>query len=270
MAETADVVVVGLGAMGAATLHALARSGVRAVGIDRYHPPHDLGSTHGESRITRLAVGEGTAYAPLVRRSHEIWREIEAETGEQLMLQTGGLIIGSGEPGALVHGHADFVGRTIAVAEQHAIAHEALDADAIARRFPQLGLRGDERACYEPSAGLVFPERCVAAQLRLAERCGATLRLGERVLLVQAAGSGVVVTTDRGALHTGRVLAAGAAGRARAGAAAARAPPDPALVRARGRATLRTASRSSSGCTAPARRTRSTASPPCPARTAWR
>lgn len=206
MAETADVVVVGLGAMGAATLHALARAGVRAVGIDRYAPPHTLGSTHGESRITRLAVGEGAVYAPLVRRSHEIWRELEAETGEQLMLTTGGLILGPRQGGALMHGHPDFVSRTVAVAEQQAIPHEVLDAGEITRRFPQLELRGDEHACYEPSAGVVFPERCVAAQLRQAERRGATLRLDERVLSVRAHGSGAEVVTDRGTLQAGRVV----------------------------------------------------------------
>ena len=116
MAEVADVVVVGLGAVGSAVLHRLARSGVKAVGIDRYRPPHAFGSTHGESRITRLAVGEGSAYAPLVRRSHEIWRELEAETGESLFLQTGGLILGPRSGAANHHGKDDFVRRTIRVA----------------------------------------------------------------------------------------------------------------------------------------------------------
>ena len=70
--DTADVVVVGLGAVGSATLHRLALKGVRVVGIDRFNPPHAHGSTHGDSRITRLAVAEGDAYVPLVRRSHEV------------------------------------------------------------------------------------------------------------------------------------------------------------------------------------------------------
>ena len=210
MPETADVVVIGLGAMGSAALHRLALAGVRAVGIDRFHPPHDRGSSHGESRITRLAVGEGAIYAPLVRRSHEIWRELEAQTGEQLMLTTGGLIMGVRGGSARHHGKDDFVSRTIAVAAAHGIAHEVLDAAAIAARFPQFRLRGDEWGIFEPSAGLLFPERCIAVQLRLAKVAGAVVHLGETVRSVRDLPDGVEVVTDRRVLQAGRaVVAAG-------------------------------------------------------------
>jgi sarcosine oxidase len=210
VAETADVIVIGLGAVGAAVLHRLARAGVRATGIDRFHPPHDRGSSHGESRITRLAVGEGPAYAPLVRRSHEIWRELEAESGENLFLQTGGLIMGARSGAANHHGKDDFVRRTIAIARDTAIPHEVLEAAAIAARFPQFALTGDEIACFEPSAGVVFPERCIEVQLRLAAARGATLHLGERVTGIAPSGQGVEVTTDRGVLQAARaVLTAG-------------------------------------------------------------
>lgn len=211
MDEIADVVVVGLGAMGSAALWQLARRGVRAIGIDRYDPPHTLGSTHGESRITRLACGEGEAYLPLVARSHAIWREAEALTGESLMLATGGLILA--RPGVPMHGRDDFIGRTVALAEEHGIAHAALDAPAIAARFPQFALAGDETGYWERDAGVLSPERCVAAQLRLAREAGAVLRTGETVLSVRPGpgGNGVRVTTDRGAVSAGRaVLTAGA------------------------------------------------------------
>ena len=91
--STYDVAVVGLGAAGAATLYQLARRGISAVGIDRFSPPHIYGSTHGDTRITREAIGEGEAYTPLVQRSHAIWRELEAETGQTLLTQCGGLIL---------------------------------------------------------------------------------------------------------------------------------------------------------------------------------
>jgi sarcosine oxidase len=208
--DSADVIVIGLGAVGAATLHALARSGVRAIGIDRYHPPHAHGSSHGESRISRLAVGEGPAYAPLVRRSHDIWCALEAESGEALFLQTGGLIMGPSEGAALHHGKDDFVRRTIAVAAANGIAHEVLQAAEITARFPQFRLRGDEIACYEPTAGMVFPEACIDVQLRLAHRHGAELRLGTRVTSVRQQGNGVEVSTDMGVLHAASaVLTAG-------------------------------------------------------------
>ena len=122
--QSADVVVVGLGAMGSATVYQLARRGARVIGIDRFTPPHDRGSSHGESRITRQAVGEGEEYVPLVRRSHEIWRELEAETGERLLLPVGALLLGREGGPAQHHGREDFVRRTIAVARRHRIAEE--------------------------------------------------------------------------------------------------------------------------------------------------
>lgn len=211
---TADVVVVGLGAVGSAVLWQLARrgggGGGGVVGIDRHHPPHAWGSSHGESRITRLAVGEGDAYAPLVARSHELWRELEALTGDELMLETGGLLLGPRDGRTRHHGGEDFVERTIAVARRRAIPHEVLDAAEMAARFPQLGLRGDEVGFLEPTAGLLHPERCVAAQLRLARERGAQVRTGETVLAIEerAEGGGVRLVTDRGRLEAGQVVVA--------------------------------------------------------------
>ena len=211
MTVTADAVVVGLGAVGSATLHRLAKQGVRAIGLDRYHPPHDRGSTHGESRITRLGVGEGHAYAAMVRRSHEIWRELEAETGETLFLQTGGLIMGPVSGGTRHHGADDFVRRSIAVATANDVPHEVLDSAEIGRRYPQLGLNGDELGYFEPSAGVVLPERCVEVQLRLAKQLGAGLRLGETVLSVTERPGRVEIVTDQGRIEAGRVIMAAGA-----------------------------------------------------------
>lgn len=202
----ADVIVVGLGAMGAATLLALARRGVKALGIDRFHPPHDQGSSHGETRITRLAVGEGADYAPLVARSHALWRELEHETGEHLLLQCGGLVMGRRGIATGHHGKPAFVERTLEVARAAGIPHEALEADEIRRRWPQMRLEGDEIASYEPSAGLVFPERCIAAQLQVATRLGARTQLGTRVTAITRDGAGFRVETSQGTHRATRVV----------------------------------------------------------------
>jgi len=208
---SAEVIVVGLGAMGAATLLGLARRGVRALGIDRFHPPHDMGSSHGETRITRLAVGEGADYAPLVARSHALWRELEAETGEALLLQCGGLVMGRRGIATGHHGKPAFVERTIEVARQCGIPHEVLAADEVRRRWPQLRLEGDEIASYEPSAGLVFPERCIAAQLQVAARLGARTQLGTVVGGIARDGAGFAVATDQGVFRAARVVVAAGA-----------------------------------------------------------
>lgn len=209
--RTFDAIVVGLGAMGAAALYQLARRGAHALGIDRFQPPHDQGSSHGDTRITRLALGEGPQYLPLARRSHEIWRELEALTGRALLRQVGGLVFSSAEGRTMAHGAADFLQTTIDVARANGIPHEVLDAAEMGRRFPQFRFAGDERGCYEPSAGFVHPEACIAAQLEAARTLGATIRCGEAVAQWRPDGDGVMVQTEHGAFRAARmILTAGA------------------------------------------------------------
>lgn len=207
MVETTDVVVVGLGAMGAAALYQLARRGVRAVGIDRFAPPHSLGSSHGETRITRQAVGEGAAYAPLVLRSHEIWRELEAATGARLLVACGLVISGPMHRPTTHHGKPDFLPTTAAVARQFAIPHEVLTRDELARRFPLFtNLAEDDVGYYEPGAGFVHPEACIAAQLTEALRLGARTLANRRVTAIAQQGDFVRLETTAGPVQAGRVI----------------------------------------------------------------
>jgi sarcosine oxidase len=193
---TWDVAVVGLGAMGSAAAWQAAKRGARVVGIDQFRPPHALGSSHGDTRITRLAIGEGEQYTPLVLRANEIWREVERETGEKLRVVTGELIISGPARGATTHG-ANFFENTLAAARRFGIEHEVLDAAGIRRRFPQFNVRDNEVGYFEPGAGYLRPERCIAAQLELAAARGAELHLDERVLAIDDKGGHVRVTTDR-------------------------------------------------------------------------
>ena len=205
-----DVVVVGLGAMGSAAAWQAAKRGARVLGIDRFAPPHALGSSHGDTRITRLAIGEGAHYTPLVLRANEIWRELERETGESLHVVTGGLIISGPARSATTH-VANFFGNTLAAARSFGIAHEVLDAAAIRRRFPQFAVRDGEVGYYEPGAGYLRPERCIDAQLRLARSRGAELHTGETVEAVEDLGDRVRVTTRAGRYEARRaILAMGA------------------------------------------------------------
>jgi sarcosine oxidase len=205
-----QTIVLGLGAVGSATVHHLARKGHRVLGIDRYSPPHAMGSTHGDTRITRLAIGEGQQYTPLVLRSHKHWRRLEQLTGAKLMTTTGGLIISSAAKTS--RSHVDnFFDNTLAAARKYGVAHELLDAAEIRRRFPKFRLADDERGYYERDAGFLRPEECVRVQLRVAERNGAELHRDEQVLAFDAGDRGVTVTTRRGRYEADRlVLAAGA------------------------------------------------------------
>jgi len=201
--QTADIVVLGLGAMGSATLFQLASRGADVLGIDQFHPPHELGSSHGETRVTRLAVAEGTALAPLVRRAHEIWKELEGRTGESLFGQVGFLAISSesSQPGA-----ADYVTRTRTVAQRSGVRHELIDPAEARRRYPWLNVGEEDRVYFEPEGGYLHPERCVATQLRLATEAGARLALGTRVEAIVPHGDHVEIRTDKGTIQAGRVV----------------------------------------------------------------
>ena len=205
-----DLIVVGLGAMGSAALYQASRRGATVLGIDRFDPPHTLGSSHGDTRITRSAIAEGEMYMPFVRRSNEIWRDLEAQTGRTLFHRSGGLIIGSDDSAAF-HFQGDFVETSARIAQKFGIPHEVFGADEIIRRFPLLTPRPDERAYYEPSAGVLRPERCIEAQLGLARQKGATIHTGEKVTGYEADSGGVTVTTDAASYRADRlILAAGA------------------------------------------------------------
>ena len=196
--------------MGSAATLQLVRRGARVLGIDRHTPPHDLGSSHGDTRITRLAIGEGVHYTPLVLRSHELWRELERETGADLLTQCGGLVISSENKASALHVEG-FFQNTVAAAERFHIAHELLDAKAIRARFPQFAVADEEYGYYEPAAGFLRPEACVRAQLTRARECGAKIHTNETVLDFDASSGGVTVTTNRATYTADKlIIAAGA------------------------------------------------------------
>ncbi|AZC36708.1 N-methyl-L-tryptophan oxidase [Pseudomonas chlororaphis] len=202
-----DVVVVGLGAMGAATLYQLAKRGLKVAGIDRFAPPHDQGSSHGDTRITRQAVGEGVAYVPLAIRAQQIWRELEAQQDEPLFEQCGVLVMTSSATPTGQDGTPDFTENTLALARQFGIEHEVLDATQIRQRFPQFAPIHDSALGYfEPGGGYVRPERCIDAQLTLARQLGATLITGETVLGIDSDPGRVQVTCQNRRISAAKVV----------------------------------------------------------------
>ncbi|CAM3869973.1 Monomeric sarcosine oxidase [Pseudomonas reidholzensis] len=204
--ERYEALVIGLGAMGAATVYQLAKAGAKVVGIDRHHPPHTFGSSHGDTRITRLSVGEGAQYVPIVRNAQRIWRELEALSGEALFDQSGLLVLTS-SPDFDPADKSDFTLRTIGLAQTYGIEHEVLDATQIRQRFPQFKHVLDSAIGYfEPGGGFVRPERCIDVQLRLAEQHGATLYKGETVTDILADEQGVTVTTDQRTLRADKLV----------------------------------------------------------------
>jgi sarcosine oxidase len=190
MVMSLSVIIAGLGAMGSAAAFHLAQRGAKVIGLDKFAPPHPFGSSHGQSRIIREAYFEHPAYVPLVQRAYELWRELEAVVGEPLLRITGGLMVGEPE--------SELVTGALRSAQLHGLAHEVLSADEVQRRFPVFRLPDHFVAVYEPRAGILSPERCIAAHLTAAQRHGADLRFGEALTAWQADGEGVMVMTDKG------------------------------------------------------------------------
>ncbi|MBB2896092.1 N-methyl-L-tryptophan oxidase [Pseudomonas sp. AS2.8] len=206
--STFDVIVLGLGAMGAATLYQLARRGVKVAGIDRYAPPHELGSSHGATRITRQAVGEGAAYVPLAIRSQQLWRELEAERGVRLFEQCGVLIMTATATATSHHGRPDFTQATLELARQYEIPHEAWDGAAIRQRFPQFRVAEDALGYFEPGGGYLYPEACIQAQLDGARGRGAQIHTNTVIERLETDGQGVSLHSAQGRWRAKRVIVA--------------------------------------------------------------
>ena len=208
--EQYDVIVVGLGIMGAGALYQAAKRGARVLGIDRFAPPHTYGSSHGDTRITRQAIGEGEMYMPFIRRSNDIWRELETITGRKLYVETGGLVIAPQEGEAQFHARGNFVTRTADIAATYSIDHEVLTAAETMRRHPLLKLCPQDTIYYEPEAGILRPELCVQTQLEQAFMHGAIIHTNEIVMSYEATADFVRVTANKGEYQAERiVLAAG-------------------------------------------------------------
>jgi sarcosine oxidase len=208
MAKSYDVIVLGLGAMGAAAAYQLALRGAAVLGLDRFHPPHEQGSTHGDTRITRLACGEGPHYTPFARRSHAIWRSLEEETGRPLLQQNGVVVIAGAGKVAPTHGVAKFLEATVQSARAWKLEHEVIDGGEIARRFPAFAVAADDQAYYDRLGGFVRPEACIAAQLSRARARGAELNMGEKVRSFRQEKNGVVVDTALGTYRAKRLIVA--------------------------------------------------------------
>lgn len=203
MADRFDVIVIGLGAMGSSACFHLARRGLSVLGIEQFAIAHDRGSSHGQSRMIRMAYYEHPDYVPLLRRAYELWDELQAAAGQSLLFRTGGLYLGPPD-GGLISG-------SLASAKQHGLPHHRMSHEELADRHPQFRMPSQWQALFEPAAGFVLPEATVAANVRLAERHGASIRTQERVLGWTGDGTSgdVVVTTSKGEYRARRLVIAG-------------------------------------------------------------
>jgi sarcosine oxidase len=184
-----NTIVIGVGGMGSATCYELARRGKRVLGLEQYDIPHDLGSSHGHTRIIRLAYYEHPSYVMLLHRSYELWDEIQKLAGEQLLYITGSLDAGPADSWVFKGSWRSCI--------EHNLPHEVLTGREINKRFPGYQLPHDTMAVLQPKGGFLMPERCIVAYVIAAQALGAEIHGREQVLDWQPISDGVRVTTTR-------------------------------------------------------------------------
>lgn len=194
-----DVIVAGVGAMGSAACWHLARRGLKVLGLERFDLGHAMGSSHGLTRIIRLAYFEGSHYVPIVRRAHELWAETGTEAGMKLLHVTGSLDLAPKGAGP--------VESSLQSCLDHGLTHEVLDGREIARRFPAFQLPEGHLGLWQPDGGFVASEKAIYAHVGLAQSRGAEIRTNEALLdWAPTAQGGVVVRTERGTYSAGRLV----------------------------------------------------------------
>lgn len=189
MSVTSDVIVIGCGGFGAAAMCHLAARGLNVIGIDRFHPPHDRGSSHGETRIIRKAYFEHPDYVPLLHRAWDLWEQL-AEESQQTLIERRDLLM-SGPPGS------EIIEGARRSAKLHGLPLEDLTFEEAQHRYPMFSVPDDHSFTVESTAGFLWCERCVRTHLGVATARGAVLHSGETVRSVNATARSVTVETDR-------------------------------------------------------------------------
>lgn len=193
-----DVIVVGVGAMGASTCYQLASRGFAVLGLDRFDIPNTLGTSHGQSRAIRMCYFEHPDYVPLLRRSYELWKLLEQASDQKLLHITGGIWFGPPD--------CELIAGSLGAAKEHGLPHEWLSHDEAIKRYPQFTVPEEFVGFYEPEAGLLLPEAIITAYAKLARQHGAVLRENEPALCWDADESGVVVTTTNSTYKADKLI----------------------------------------------------------------
>ena len=196
--KTYDAIVIGTGSMGSATAYEFARRGQRVLALDQFDVPNVLGASVGDTRIIRLAYAEHPNYVPLLRRSYELWRDLEKVADEQLLFITGGVDAGTES--------SDTIKGSLRSCREHALPHEFMSGVDINRRFPGYRLPSEMVAVYQPDGGFLMSERCVVAHVNAALAHGAEVHGRERVLAWDVGSGRVMVTTGQGRYEAGSLV----------------------------------------------------------------
>lgn len=198
-----DVMIIGAGSMGMAAGYYLSKSGKKTLLLDSFHPPHNKGSHHGETRIIRYAYAEGEEYVPFILKAQELWNELERDTGKSLFIPTGVLSVGNRE--------SNFIQNTISSSTTYSLPLEVMDPAEVQNRWSGITMPNDSIGCFEPTSGVLKCEESIKAYQMLAEMNGATILSNSRVKEIHIQEEKVTIkTSDKTFYSDSLVVAAGA------------------------------------------------------------
>lgn len=185
-----DVIVIGVGGMGSATIYQLAHQGFDVLGLERFDVPHQRGSSHGGTRVFRLAQHEHPDYVPLANRAENLWKQLEENTDRDLFHQIGSIHAGRKK--------GQYIRKIRQSCVTNDIKYESLGTQDLAKRFPGYDLPEEFECIYQPHGGFLDPENCINAHVECALKNGATVQGREQVLNWMTMGDGGIrVETDK-------------------------------------------------------------------------
>jgi glycine/D-amino acid oxidase-like deaminating enzyme len=186
------VVIVGAGTFGASLAWWLARRGDEVVLVDQFEPGDVRATSGGETRLIRCTHGADADYARMARRARTLWRELEAESGEDLMSECG--------VSWFAHGDDGWEAASLKTLTAEGIPVERLEVAEAARKFPSFN--GDDLAwvLHEPEAGVLRAQKAVQTLAKQAEKHGA------RIVRARATPAGEHVEAGGETLEADRVI----------------------------------------------------------------
>jgi sarcosine oxidase len=181
--EDIEIAVIGAGVAGASAARRLAQAGHEVVVIEQFEVGHKLGSSGGSSRVFRFSY-EDPAYVAMAMDALTMWRELETESLEKLIVTTGGLDVGRD------------IGGHVRALKENGAEFAVLDGPEVAARWPRVSLGGDTGILFQPDAGITIADRAIAAFIKGATAAGCELRENTKVHELAVDGSAAVVSTD--------------------------------------------------------------------------
>lgn len=193
-----DVAIIGAGAMGMSAGYYLSKNNQKVLLIDKYSPPHNMGSHNGGTRTFRCAYGEGEKYVPMLIDAQKLWEDLEKDSNEELFIKTGALNVG--------YTSSIFIKNVLETAENYQLPVEVLNAKEINNRWPGLKVQDEQIGCFEKNSGILKSDDCIKAYKRLAQKHGAQLSFNTTVKKIEPGKNSTLLLTDKGHFQSKKII----------------------------------------------------------------